>query len=108
MNTLKKANMSKEDTLKKESQSQQQDLSDIQVNNVSKYERHEVENTPFIILEEPQDKYESKYWVVIGKYKVSELGHETLMEAIEDAQTITWDRIVQVISCMIDIKEKLG
>lgn len=53
----------------------------------------QVEGTPFTVI-----KKENNYYVMMGKYQLS-LEYEKQESAVKDAQTMTWDRIMQV--CMI-------
>ena len=53
-----------------------------------------VEETPFHILES-----EKGYCIVIGKYRLTDW-YKTQAEAYEDAEKITWNRIIQVIAVL--------
>lgn len=81
--TLKKLHGSAENTSKQE------------LNSEEFYKQ--VEGTPFTVI-----KKENKYYVMMGKYQLT-LEHETQENAVKDAETMTWDRIMQV--CMIIAKD---
>lgn len=98
-------NTQKKDMLNKELSLQQQGTSNTQDRRESKYEKHDVEGTPFIVIEEPEGDYESKFHVVLGKYKVSEWSE--LRYAKLDAETITWDRILQVVGILIQTDREM-
>lgn len=94
-------NTLKEDILKSEKSLQQEDLSKKQDNSnyyetTDCYERIEVEETPFIVAKTPDG-----YVIGIKNYSISGT-HETLEEAIKDAKSITWDRIVTVFGVMLE------
>lgn len=55
--------------------------------------------TPFTVI-----KNDDKYFVTMGMYKMSQI-FASLEDAIEDAEQITWDRIVNVIQVMIESHE---
>jgi len=65
------------------------------------FKRTEVKRTPFTIVE-----YEKKYYVSAGlSYRLSD-EFETFEEAEQDAKSITWDRICQLISIITELKNK--
>lgn len=102
-----KKNTSKEDISKQEHTSSQPDVSNIEVNLNLKYERYEVQNTPFVVVEEPNEvEMKSSYTIVVGKYRVSET-FDTLHEAMEDANNITWNRIIQVLWATLEMQQEM-
>lgn len=90
---------------KTEDMKQQHDTSNTQDKQLSKYERHETGDTPFMVVETPTETDETKYLVLLGNYKIDELN--TLEEALKSATDITWERVIQVIGMMIENKEKM-
>lgn len=66
----------------------QEELQDTTDNKVSNYRR--IENTPFGIA-----KAHDGYVVLLGKHCVSK-GFETEEEAEKDANTVTWDKIINI------------
>lgn len=99
MNTQKKESLNKDNTL------QQQDSSSTQDKHESKYERTEIEKTPFTIIEEPVDDKESLYTVTMGKYKIDSFG--TYTEAWMYCQEITWDKIIMLIGIIIQADREM-
>lgn len=93
MNTQKKA------SLNNEQQSQPQGSSNTQDKRESKYEKHDIEGTPFTVIEEPLDEHRSEYHVTLGKYRLNTYGN--LNDAKIDAEEITWDKIIQVTGILI-------
>ena len=61
----------------------------------------EVENTPFTVISK-----EEQHIVMLGKYRVSET-FESKDEAIKDANSITWNRITQLITVMLRLNEEV-
>lgn len=62
----------------------------------SKYEFEPVENTPFTLY----GSKEEGYIVLMGSYRLTE--KMTKKEALEDAQKMEWNRILQVIMAVLD------
>lgn len=59
------------------------------------FKKNEVKDTPFTIIE-----FENKFYVSIGtKYRLSE-AFESKNEAITNAKSITWARIMQIINIL--------
>lgn len=60
----------------------------------------EVEGTPFTVVKDNE-----LYYILLGKYRLSE---EYLIKeiAIQDAKTMNWNRIMQVIGVMIQEYKK--
>lgn len=64
------------------------------------FKYHELENSPFTIIEQ-----DNKFFGVIGDKRVTEQ-FNTLEEAKEVTLSINWDRITQVIWCIVEkVKE---
>ena len=61
----------------------------------------DVENTPFTVISK-----EDEHIVMLGKYRVSET-FENQEEAIKDAESITWNRITQLITIMLRLDEEV-
>ena len=59
------------------------------------YERHDVQGTPFTIIEQPNEEYT----LTMGRYRFET--YQTLHEAYENAEKISWDRILQVVTIII-------
>nr|QJB21295.1 MAG: hypothetical protein [Microvirus sp.] len=57
---------------------------------------HEVENTPFAIIEK-----DGNFIVVLGKYRLHEVQFKTKEEAEVEAAREDWERIMQVCGIMI-------
>lgn len=68
----------------------------------------EVKGTPFTIAKVVKEKH-TEYYILMGKYRVQEEGVSYIAEkeAIKEAKTITWEKIMQVISVMIIEQKKL-
>lgn len=62
-------------------------------------EMEPVEQTPFHIV-----RTEADWFVVIGKYRVSDR-HDTKEEALKDAKTIDWNKIITVMTVILENKE---
>lgn len=62
-------------------------------------ERFPQENTPFDII-----KFDNKYMVYMGKYRLSE-PMETYEQAVEDIKDTSWIRIMQIMQAMIEEHE---
>lgn len=60
-----------------------------------------IENTPFTIIE-----INEEYFITMGSYRISEK-FKTLEEATEEANTINWNKIIQVISILMDHEKKI-
>lgn len=99
-------NTSKEDTSKKEELLQKEDTSNTQDKYDSKYERHIVDNTPFVIIEEPINKNASNFTVTMGSFRLSEQ-FENIEDAKNDAHREDWERIIQVIGIMIEADRQM-
>ena len=63
-------------------------------------EREEIENSPFTII-----TMEGQSFGVMGEYRLTEKG-ETKEEVREKLEKITWNRLIQVIMILGEIKEK--
>ena len=61
----------------------------------------QVENTPFTVISK-----EEQHIVMLGKYRISET-FESKEEAIKDANSITWNRITQLITVMLRLDEEI-
>lgn len=64
---------------------------------------HEVENTPFAIIEKDEN-----FNVVLGKYKLHQGSYKTLEEAQEEAKREDWERIMQVCGIMIANSDEIN
>ena len=60
-----------------------------------------LEGTPFTLVTD-----ENKVYGVMGKYRLTE-GFESEEEAEEQVKAITWNRLVQVFSIMINEQDKI-
>lgn len=67
--------------------------------NTELLEYTEVKNTPFTIA-----KWENGYYVLMGKHRLTEK-LDTKEEAEEDANRTDWDRLIQVVAIITDIKK---
>lgn len=67
--------------------------------NTQLVERIEVEDSPFTIL-----KWENKYYLCLGKYRLTE-ALNTEIEAREEVLNVSWFRILQVMH--IVVKEEM-
>ena len=65
--------------------------------NTELVEKIEVEGTPFTIV-----RNEELWYILLGKYRLTE-GFENKEEALKEANTINWNKILQV--CIIVGKE---
>lgn len=74
------------DTLLKE----QNDLSNTTDKQALNFEA--IENTPFTLMDNGKE-----FHLLCGNHRITEFGHDSKEKAIEDANTLTWDRINQVI-----------
>lgn len=61
----------------------------------------EVENTPYTVISK-----EDQHIVMLGRYRVSET-FESKDEAIKDANSITWNRITQLITVLLRLEEEV-
>lgn len=69
-------------------------------NSNSNYElmkRKNIENTPFTIITIENNEH----FITLGKYRLSEK-YETFEEAEQNANTIDWNKIMQIIGIMIE------
>lgn len=60
-----------------------------------------LEGTPFTLVTD-----NGKVFGVMGKYRLTE-GFENEEEAEKEVKTITWDRLIQVFSIMINEQDKI-
>lgn len=95
------------DTYLKSEILQQTDMLNTQDNQNSIYKKHEVENSPMVIMEYPDEKNKSKYIVLLGNMRLS-AEFETIEEALEDAHREDWERIIQVIGAVIELDKKIS
>lgn len=94
------------DILKKHEESQQEGTLKTSTKENLKYEKHDVDGSPFIVIEAPKENNEeSDFTVVLGKYKVEEF--ENLEEAIKYCTEITWDKIFQVVGILIESDKQM-
>lgn len=63
-------------------------------------ESHSVNKTPFSIV-----YTDNKWFTTLGKYRISE-PFTTGIEALEDAQRVDWQRMMQVMQLMIEENAK--
>lgn len=63
--------------------------------------REDVENTPFTIMQ-----IEDDYFATMGKYRLTEL-HKDKEKLKKELTKITWNRIVQVVSVMIQHENEI-
>lgn len=62
----------------------------------------EVENTPFTIAEQ-----EEQYHILLGKFRMNKEPFDNFDEALKEAETINWDKIINVIGIMFGELPKL-
>lgn len=74
---------------------------DYSIKNEELVERIEVENTPFTVAGVKQG-----WFVLIGNTRLTD-GLESKEEALEDAKRVDWERMMQVMSVMIEQYAKL-
>lgn len=60
-----------------------------------------IENTPFTIASDNEG-----CWIIMGNYRLTE-GKISGEEAQEWIDNITWNKIIQIILCMIDFENKM-
>lgn len=63
---------------------------------------HNVKNTPFVIIEETENK---QFFGSIALYRITNY-YQTKEECEKELTTITWDRISQVMMILIELKEQ--
>lgn len=67
----------------------------------------QLEGTPFLIVSMEQENSNKKeHFGAIGKVRITEM-YETKEKAIEETVEITWDRIVQVMTVIIEEKDRI-
>lgn len=98
-------NTQKQDSLRLDDIQQQDDLSNTQVKRESKYEKHDVEGTPFTVIEEPVGEYDSEFHVTLGKYRMGTFVN--LEDAMENALEMNWEKIIQVIGILIESDKQM-
>lgn len=80
-------------------------MSNTQDNKELKYERHEIKNSPFTIVEEPKNEKEAQFHLTVGRYRFET--YTTYEEAEKEAFNITWDKILQVVGMLIEAHKEL-
>lgn len=70
--------------------------SGFETKNTQLIEKEEVEGTPFTVV-----KQDDVWYVLMGKYRLDPTPFPTKVDAIKEALTINWDKIVQVAQIMI-------
>lgn len=64
----------------------------------------EVNDTPFTVV---QDNETDLYFGVVGNYRITEL-YETRETLEEELKTITWNKIMQVLSIIMNLNVNLN
>lgn len=82
----------------------QEDSSNTKDKQNSKYEKYEIEGTPFTIIEEPDARGDAGYWITMGRYRLEQV--TTLEVGKKRAKTITWDRLLQVMTIMLKTQQE--
>lgn len=95
MSKLKKVTETNGKSLQQQTKSEE-----INVVYSSEVEMISVKDTPFHAVREGED-----WFVVMGNYRITE-NLESKEKAIEECRTITWNRLIQVIGIMLNIKQK--
>lgn len=62
-----------------------------------------IEGTPFCTIQSEQD---GEYRIALGRYVIDENTYQTREEAINETKQITWERILNVITAIVDHREK--
>lgn len=62
-----------------------------------------IEDTPFSTILSEED---GMYRIALGRYVICEEIYETKQEARDEAQIITWDKIMNMICAIVDEREK--
>lgn len=70
--------------------------------NTELIKRTNIENTPFTIIE-----VNKKYFGTMGMNRITE-EHDTFEEAKKETTEITWNRIIQTISIIIEHEKKIN
>lgn len=61
-----------------------------------------IDNSPFVMVHQDE-----KYFVVLGKYKITAEDKDSEEEALSEIQNITWDTLIRVIDTMMDIRKDI-
>lgn len=99
-------NTQKTEELKQDNLEINTDTSNTQDKQELKYEKHEIKGTPFTIVEEPINNEKSQYHVTVGRYRLNT--YEKMEEAVKECNTITWDKIIQVIGILIEANKEIN
>lgn len=62
-----------------------------------------IDGTPFCTIQSEQD---GEYRIALGRYVIDENTYQTREEAINETKQITWERILNVITAVVDYREK--
>jgi len=65
-------------------------------------EKTEVFNTPFVVI---SIKEKHEHFGTLGNYRITEV-YSTKEEAIKGTEAITWNRIIQLMTLVIEIIKK--
>lgn len=61
-----------------------------------------IEKTPFTVVEVTDENGNTRFWVVLGKYRICEEPFTSFDAAEEYALDVTWEKITTVMSVMIN------
>lgn len=59
-------------------------------------EKYEIPETPFTAV-----KLNDQWFLMMGKYRLSQTPFKTLKETLIESENVNWDRVLQVIQIMI-------
>jgi hypothetical protein len=65
-------------------------------------EMHSVNDTPFVVARQNED-----WFVIMGKHRLTN-SIETFEEAVQEAEKITWNKVVQVIAIILENEKQLN
>ena len=70
--------------------------------NTELIERREVPDSPFLAVRSGEE-----WFLMFGKYRLNKIVHKSYEDVLEDAKNATWDRIIQVIGCIVEFNEEI-
>ena len=65
-------------------------------------ERKEIPDSPFLAVRNGED-----WFLMFGKYRLNMIVHKSYEDVLEDARNATWDRIIQVMGCIVEFNEEI-
>lgn len=65
-------------------------------------ERKEIPDSPFLAVRSGEE-----WFLMFGKYRLNMIVHKSYEDVLEDAKNATWDRIIQIMGCMIEFNEEI-